>query len=325
MNKVGTNSFTRDEIERMADIDMMAANAAARGWCDDWDTLTRNRGKNGYFLRRYSDGKFMLIQWDSDLTFGNSGAAFIGGLPGVPNFFNKGYVRQRLNHYIGKMINDYAATGPRMQAWFDCEDDASPSYNSNRNTYTSWHNNRVSRARTEIGSALNTDFNVTTGNGSSASTGNDTITLGGTSGWETFDVQVVGAPEAEVTFTSQTAWSLEGVQLKQGSNPLTVQALDYEGNVIASELFTVNKTGNALPVLRIDADPGSWNVGNSEILSMDASPSYDPEMTPLSFGWAVSPTTSNTLTGVTSPGASATFASPGIYTYTLTATDGDAE
>ena len=86
VRSVGENNFTRDQIERMADIDMMAANAVVRGWCDDWDTLTRNRGKNGYFLRRYSDGKWMLIQWDSDLTFGNSGAEFIGNLGRGPQF-----------------------------------------------------------------------------------------------------------------------------------------------------------------------------------------------------------------------------------------------
>ena len=106
----------------MADIDMMAANAVVRGWCDDWDTLTRNRGKNGYFLRRHSDGKWMLIQWDSDLTFGDSGASFFGNLAGVRNFFDKAYVRQRVNYYLGKMINDFAATGPRMQTWFDLEE-----------------------------------------------------------------------------------------------------------------------------------------------------------------------------------------------------------
>ena len=71
------DEFTREEIERMADIDMMAVNAVVRGWVDDWDTLTRNRGKNGYFLRRHSDGKWMLLQWDSDLTYGNTSAPFI--------------------------------------------------------------------------------------------------------------------------------------------------------------------------------------------------------------------------------------------------------
>ena len=324
MEKVGGNSFTREEIERMADIDMMAANAVVRGWCDDWDTLTRSRGKNGYFLRRHGDGKFMLIQWDSDLTFGGAGSEFIGGLAGVRNFFDKPYVRQRVNHYIGKMINDFAATGPRMQAWFDFEEGASSSYGANETTYTSWHNNRVPRAQSEIGAALNALFDVTTGNGSSVTTATDAITLAGTSGWETFVVRVVGHPEGIVSFSTQTAWTLAGIQLRQGANPLTVEALDYAGKVIASELFTVTKTGNALPVLNIVSDPGSWNVARGQSLMMDSSTSYDPEGTPLTFAWGVSPVTGNLFTGATSPAALATFSAPGIYTFTLTGTDGAA-
>jgi hypothetical protein len=153
---------------------MMAANAVVRGWCDDWDTLTRNRGKNGYFLRRATDGKWMLVQWDSDLTFGSSNADFIGNLSGVRNFFEKPYIKQRVNHYLNEMVQKYTVNSTRLAAWFRCEEDASPSYSSNESTYNSWNRNRLSKANSTIGSALNTNFNVTSGNGSSLSTSSDT-------------------------------------------------------------------------------------------------------------------------------------------------------
>ncbi len=321
MNKVGTNSFTREEIERMADIDMMAANAVVRGWVDDWDTLTRNRGKNGYFLRRHSDGKWMLIQWDSDLTFGSSGAAFFGNLSGVRNFFDKPYVRQRVNYYLGKMINDFAATGPRLQTWFDLEEEASSSYSSNEGTYTGWHNSRVSRARSEIGSALNASFNVTTGNGSSTSTSSETISLSGSSGWESFDIRVEGHPEAQVKFNNQTSWTLSGIRLRQGSNRLKVQAVDATGKVVGTENFTVNKTGNAAPVILIDADPSSFNLDVSETMKIDASSTYDPEGTEINFQWDISPQTGNYLSGADSANPEASFGAPGLYNFTLRASD----
>ncbi|MCP4846332.1 MAG: hypothetical protein GY899_00095 [Verrucomicrobiaceae bacterium] len=320
VSKVGTNSFTREEIERMADIDMMAANAVVRGWCDDWDTLTRNRGKNGYFLRRYSDGKWMLIQWDSDLTFGSSSAAFFGNLAGVRNFFDKPYVRQRINYYLGKMINDFAATGPRLQAWFDCEEDASNSYSSNEGTYTGWHNNRRGRAQSEIGGAFNTNFSI---NGSSTTTSADTINLSGNSGYQTFAVRVVGHPEATWNFTSQTAWNLSGIQLRQGTNQLTVQAIDAEGNVVGTDTYTANKTNNARPVIALDPKPGSFNVDLSEKIDLDASASYDPEGTALSYSWTVSPVAGTNLSDTTSPTAVSRFGSPGLYAFTLKAIDGN--
>ena len=100
-----------------------------------------------------------------------------------------------------------------MQTWFDLEEEASNSYGSNESTYTSWHNRRVSRARNEIGSALNASFNVTTGNGSSTSTSADTISLTGTSGWESFKIQVEGQPQAEYNFTNQTRWDLSLIHI----------------------------------------------------------------------------------------------------------------
>ena len=143
---VGQNRFTRAEIERMADIDMMAANAVVRGWVDDWDTLTRNRGKNGYFLRRYTDGKWMLLQWDSDLTFGNPSAPFIGSLPGVPNFFRKPYVEQRVNYYIGEMVEKYTKDSLRLETWFDLEVRSNRRVPINPNLYHNFNRSRVNYA-----------------------------------------------------------------------------------------------------------------------------------------------------------------------------------
>ncbi len=316
---VGNNTFTREEIERTADIDMMAANAVVRGWCDDWDTLTRNRGKNGYFLRRATDGKWMLIQWDSDNTFGNSNAPFIGNLTGVRNFFGKPYVEQRVNHYLSEMVNKYTANSPRLAAWFDCEEDASNSYPSNESTYTNWNNARVARANSEMGSALTTAFNVTSGNGSSLSTSSDVISLQGTSGAEAFEIRVANQPDATYQFLSATGWTLSGIQLQQGANSIVVEALDQTGLVVGSETFNVTKTGNALPVVILDADPKSFNTPVGKVFEIDASASFDPEGTTLTYNWQVAG-----FAGITNPtpdSAEMTFTTPGHYDLTVTVTD----
>ena len=320
---VGENDFTREEIERTADIDLMAANMVVRGWCDDWDTLTRNRGKNGYFLRRASDNRWMLIQWDSDLTFGNANATFLGNLPGVRNLFTKPYVKQRVNYYLGQMIEKYTHESPRLEAWFLCEEEASASYSNNEGTYISWNADRVSRARSEIGnSALNAQFNVTTGNGSSTSTNGEQINLSGISPHDAFSLKVVGHPEAEWQFNTPTNWSITGIALSEGSNRLQVQALDADGNVVGSETFTVNKAGNTRPVMNMTAKP-SFRLALGNTLELDISESYDPEGTPLNFSWTVSPEQ-----GVSwdEPGVgvlSAKFTTPGLYTFTGTGLDED--
>lgn len=324
VESVGSNNFTRPEIERMADIDMMAANGVVRGWVDDWDTLTRNRGKNGYFLRRASDGKWMLIQWDSDNTFGNSGAAFFGNLAGVRNFFDKPYVRQRVNYYLGEMIDKYTAGSPRLTAWMLAEENASNSFSINEATYNNFNAARISRAQSEIGSSnLAETFDVTTGNGSSTSTSADTITLNGTSPVAAFTIHVVGQPDLEWEFQSRTTWTLSGIQLFQGANVLTVQAVDANGVVVGTENFTVNKSGNALPVAVLDADPSSFNLSVNDAFEMDATGSFDPEGTALTFAWGVSPAAA--LTNPSPSSVELTFSTPGLYDLTLTLTDGDSE
>ena len=47
--------------------------------------------------------------------------------------------------------------------------------------------------------------------------------------------------------------------------------------------------------------------------------------TGLSFEWAVSPVAGSNLTGASSSVAESTFGSPGLYDFTVTATDGDGE
>ena len=316
---VGRNDFTREEIERTADIDMMAANAVVRGWCDDWDTLTRNRGKNGYFLRRATDGKWMLVQWDSDLTFGSSNADFIGNLSGVRNFFEKPYIKQRVNHYLNEMVQKYTVNSTRLAAWFRCEEDASPSYSSNESTYNSWNRNRLSKANSTIGSALNTNFNVTSGNGSSLSTSSDTISLQGRSGADVFAIRVTGQPWAEYEFSNTTAWTLSGIQLRQGANVLEVQSVDQEGNVTDTENFTVTKSGNAAPVLVLDADPGSFRIPINTTFEIDGDKSYDPEGTSLDFSFQLP--TGLSIGNPTPSSASMIFQKPGHYPLTITATD----
>lgn len=317
VKSVGEDDFTREEIERMADIDMMAANAVVRGWCDDWDTLTRNRGKNGYFFRRNTDHRWMLIQWDSDLTFGNSNAPFIGNLPGVGNFYSKPYIRQRVNYYLGEMVDKYTHNSARLTAWFQCEEAASPSYANNVGTYTTWNANRVGRAQTDIGSALTTNLTITP----PGTTASNTITLTGTSPYNAFSIRAVGHPEAIGRFDSETSWTLTGIILQQGTNLITVQAVDANDIVVASTTTSVTKTGNAPPVMAVDADPGSFNVAVSKTLALDASASLDQEGSALSYSWVVNPSSQASLTAQNTSSTDVSFAKPGLYKISVTGTD----
>ncbi|MDA7656976.1 hypothetical protein N8647_01395, partial [bacterium] len=88
----------------------------------------------------------------------------------------------------------------------------------------------------------------------------DVITLQGTSPPTAFFIRAVGQDETSFSWTSTTAWELAGVVLQQGTNSLTIEGVDHEGNVVAQTQFTITKTGNAPPVIALSSSPKSQRI-----------------------------------------------------------------
>lgn len=328
---IDNNTFTPTQLDNMADIDLMAVNAVVRGWADDFDSITRNRGKNGYFLRRNDDHMWMLLQWDSDNTFRGPNAPFFGSdavdtpgfLPGLSNFFDKPYVRQRMNYYIQEMIDRYTVDSPRLEAWLKAEERASDSYTVPTVKFNTWNANRITKANEAIQETadLNSTLTVTSGSNGSLTTSADFVDLNGTSPVRAYDIRIQDHPEALLTFTSASTWELEDIQISEGSNQLIIDAFDRLGNVVESVAFTVNKTGNAPPIIDIAGSPRSYNIDAATTFEFDASGSLDPEGTTLTYNW-----TADAGCEIANPSSAittASFAGAGIYEVTLVATDAD--
>ncbi|MFM1559913.1 MAG: lamin tail domain-containing protein [Roseibacillus sp.] len=315
---VSDNNFTVQEIERYADTQKMTANAAVRGWIGDWDTLTLNRGKNGYFFRRPTDGKWTLQHWDSDLAFGNTNESFVGGLSGIRNYFYEPGIRRYLNYYIGELLDKYTSGSARFTAWMNEEEAASNAYTISSSSFNSWNSGRIGRAQSEIGGALNASFSSSGPGATTAAS----ATITGTAPYNVFDIQVPGHPFVEVTWTNTTNYSLRGVFLATGANTITLNGVDRDGNIVSTTQTLITKTGTAAPAVFATGSPGAWQLGAGETLSVDASASFDPDGTPLSFSWEVVPNVGVGITNTGSGAADISFASPGIYTITITATNG---
>ncbi|MEM7386306.1 MAG: lamin tail domain-containing protein, partial [Verrucomicrobiota bacterium] len=134
--------FTEAQAERIWDPDLMNLNAAVRGYMGDWDTFTLNRGKNGYLYRKSTDGRFMLLHWDSDLAFRSTSERFLGNLSGVRNYFTKPYNDRLFNHYLNELTTKYTRNSTRLQAWFDAEEASSRDWSMNRGKYEAWFSGR---------------------------------------------------------------------------------------------------------------------------------------------------------------------------------------
>lgn len=322
------DNYDAHQLDRLADVNMLALNAAVRGYDADWDTITVNRGKNAYLFRPKEGNGWMLLHWDGDRVFERTTQAIIGNRTGVRTYFTEPHVKQYMNYYMTKLLDEHTKGSARTQAWMQAESDSVSGTGITMpiSHYTSWFTNRETLARNFITNGVaNTNFVVTTSN---TATTADVITLNGTSPPTVFKIRVAGMGGTSFKWitptTNATTWELSGVTLKQGSNTLNIEGVDHDGNIVETSQFIITKTNNAPPVILVDSSPKSLRVEVGEMLALDGSPSFDPEGDPLDFTWAITPDYGSTLTpdGMM---ASASFTDPGNYTLTVSATDMSAQ
>ena len=323
---VSGNRFNEAQIDRIFDPDLMAINAAVRGYIGDWDTFTLNRGKNGYLYRKSTDGRFILLHWDSDLAFGNPNEAFIGHLPGVRNYFHKPYIKRRFNHYLGRIVNELASGSPRIDAWFDAEESASRFISVNRGRYDFWFTNREGPANSEIGSDRNTSFRISSGNGSSATTTQSTFTLTGTGPSSVHTIVIDDHPEASISWNNTRTWSAQGIDLTSGKNDLTVRGVSSDGSTVFTRPFTVTNNGNSSAgTVSLKTTPKSLNLSVGARLEVFADASRLPEDATRSFTWEVSNPQASSILDSAAQATSIVFSNPGTYDIDLKISDSSGE
>ena len=312
LNQGGTES----DLDRMMDHRLLGLNAAVRGYDAEWDTFTVNRGKNGFFMRK-PDGLWMFAHWDGDRAFGNTGQNFTSTRAGTRTYLDKPYFRRHMNYYLTELLHKHTRGSARTAAWMAAEQASvsSPSFPTSK--FTNWFNGREANTISFIGSAYSANFAVTSPGGTTTA---DFRTISGTAPSDVFDIRVLERPTGKVAWSGTTNWTISDLWLANGRNTFTLQGIDREGNIVRTTSYSITKSNNAPPVVVFNSNPRSLNIGVSETLLLDAFGSFDPEGGVLNYSWSVAPATNVQLTdqGVA---ASATFSRPGLYLFTLTATD----
>jgi len=252
--KTADSSFESGALYAM-DVEEWLKVLCVRFLVDDWDTYGYNRGKNAYIYKPYHrgdetpqdsprSGRWVLIPWDSDLTFANSGAPIVSDqFPDIKRMIQIPRFQRWYFSYYQKLI-DGPFSRPQIDPVLDrtyqaiAGEDGAPYGPSGIKSFIS---SRISFIRSRIPQA---QFAITTNSGNDFEVEDSYVILVGTAPVRIrlFMISVNDGPASttEPTWTDTTHWQAR-ILLVPGQNHITLTGMDYEGNVVESRSITVKR------------------------------------------------------------------------------------
>jgi formylglycine-generating enzyme required for sulfatase activity len=234
----------RTRLEPQLDLDGLLRVAAVRGFADDWDSFTLERGKNGYFYRAPApSNRWTFLHWDSDQAFEDANDPVLQTTrPGWGTFIQQPWVRRVFNYWLEETLKLTTGTNSaRTSAWFDAEEAASSAYTVNRSFYEAFMTARRPVVETIINAAegtggtsdaLSAPFAVTAP-AAGSSTSAAPVIFTGTAPATAYSVSIDGQAAAVFSWLNQTTWELR-VALPLGGHSLTFRMKDATGATLAT-------------------------------------------------------------------------------------------
>jgi hypothetical protein len=230
---------------------------------DDWDTWGARRGKNCYLYLPPDDGRWVLLPWDMELTYGDT---FAFPLP------NQTLTRHaRISNQFGEVGRLLNTPSVQRLYYSICLEMTEEPFNSEfltpfmdrlaavgmartsvgkRNGFIDQRRNRLLRATAGIQQDV-LELEILTNLGFDLTTMEPSFALVGRAPLEARRLVVVvngvDDPESVPRFENIIDWSV-GVPLREGRNEVTVLGFDRDGEVVASDSIAITRlsgSGNA--------------------------------------------------------------------------------
>ncbi len=264
--KVLAPGATPDALLDQQIWDFMNVEEMLRIWAvemniDDWDSWGQSRGKNCYFYRPDFDGRFHLMAWDLELTYGNTTSFAIppaptdpfnpGGFAEVNRLMNRPAVRRMYYAILNEMVN-----GP--DAWFN-SGYVSPYMtrlaalgmtNTGLGQPGGYIDQRANFIRPRLNGVLAAQVAVaiTTNGGANFTTAQATANFAGTAPVEVAKFLVTqNGDEGSVytpSYPTMTTWTIPAIPLGPGANNLVFYGLDLNDELVGDDRITVTSTAN---------------------------------------------------------------------------------
>jgi hypothetical protein len=219
-------------LEEVVDVDAWLRGMAYAVLSGAGDNAGANSQHNGMYYAR-PDGRVMFLPHDMDFAF-DAGRSIFANSQCSKLTIDPARRRIYLGHLHDIIHTTYNTS--YMSMWTDHLQslDSSQPWSSHLNYITSRSNNVLSQINSQVSpvSFEITTPNPLTVNGSSASISGD--------GWvDVRSFRLVGGGELNAIWTDNNSWQLN-VPVTLGANIITIEALDFSGEVVGSDTITVN-------------------------------------------------------------------------------------
>ncbi len=242
MDSTRTPHTTFDsQVELSVDTEQWLRVQTVRILNDDWDTIGVSNGQNAYIYFAPREGRWKLLPWDVDHTFGNTNAS-LDPEPerGMARFLDRPrYERMYLRFLTEFIAEPYTVPflSPLLDGTYEVlstEAGGSANPQGIKNYVTA----RANRVRSFLPSAA--PFLITTANGQDFETDSDHAVLQGTAPVAAATIEVNGNPlhPQDIRWQTTTNWSTT-IALLPGENELLFQACDNHGSVLGFDSITV--------------------------------------------------------------------------------------
>ncbi len=231
-----TGAALDEAIQQVMDVDQWMRTFALESLLGNDDFYTRTWNHNFRMYQRPEDNRMLALPWDLDRSFqlavnaplwGGTKLANVIELPGnlhayyghlhhlIQNTYNFSYMSDWTNHY-GSLIG---------QSFL-----AELNYIAARGAYVSDQLPQV------------VAFDITTNGGQPFTVDTLQVTLDGDAWIDVRDIRLKGSSQPlDITWTTATRWQVT-VPINPGQNSITLEAVDFDGNVAASDTIDVTST-----------------------------------------------------------------------------------
>ncbi|MBT6463956.1 MAG: DUF5011 domain-containing protein [Opitutae bacterium] len=226
-------------LEAVVDVDAWFRGMAYAILSGAGDNAAAGSQHNGMYFAR-PDKRIIYFPHDMDFSFSTTRSIFAN--PECSKLAaDAGRRRMFLGHLHDIISTTYNTTYMSMWAEHLNSLESTSAWASRLSHITSRSNNVLSQIKNEI---PQTAFNITTSNAMTVN--GSTASISGVGWVDVRRIRLAGGGELDVTWTDRNKWQLN-VQVLPGLNTITLEALNFSGDVIGAKTIIVNNTGTMEP------------------------------------------------------------------------------